>query len=78
MSTIHSKVALLGFRSSLIRGSASSSTVRSIAYSRQGSAITARPSQSRRLASAGVAPAGVTSSRSMGVGVRRPAIVTGD
>src|SRR5919202_5937382 len=48
MSTIHSSWALLGRRSALSRGTARFSTVRSMAYSRQGRASTASPVHSRR------------------------------
>src|SRR5258708_7371136 len=47
MSTIHSSWTLLGRRSLLIAGTARFSTVRSIAYIRQGSASTPSPIHSR-------------------------------
>ncbi len=50
MSTIHSSSALVGSRSALICGRARFSTVRSIEYSMQGSAITRSPVHSRRVA----------------------------
>src|SRR5919108_6082046 len=50
MSVIHSSCALLGARSALIAGTARYRTVTSIATSRQGSARTARPIHSRRVA----------------------------
>src|SRR5918992_4832893 len=50
MSTIQSSSVALGRRSAVIAGTASVSTVRSIAYSRHGSAMTARPIHSRRVA----------------------------
>ncbi len=50
MSTIHSSSELLGLRSALRCGTARFSTVRSIEYSRHGSAMTARPIHSRRVA----------------------------
>ncbi len=53
MSTIHSSSVLLGCRSALSEGSASVRTVRSMAYSRHGSAMTASPIHSRRVARAG-------------------------
>ena len=48
MSTIHSSWALLGACSVLSWGTARFSTVRSMAYSRHGRAITASPTHSRR------------------------------
>src|SRR6266536_459816 len=48
MSTIHRSWVLLGCRSALRCGTARFSTVRSMAYSRQGRAITASPIHSRR------------------------------
>src|SRR5450755_966002 len=50
MSTIHNSCALLGFKSSLKRGIAKFKTVKSIVASMQGSASTASPIQSRRVA----------------------------
>src|SRR6185436_17823410 len=50
MSRIHSSCALVGLRSSLRCGTARLSTVRSIAYRTHGSAITASPIHSRRVA----------------------------
>src|SRR2546423_12399270 len=44
---IHSSCTLLGFRSSVSRGMARCRTVRSIEYSRHGSAMTANPIHSR-------------------------------
>src|SRR5215207_525923 len=58
MSTIQSSSVLLGRRSALSEGSASVRTVRSIAYSRHGSAITASPIHSRRVARCGWAVSG--------------------
>src|SRR5215218_4924682 len=58
MSTIQSSSVLLGRKSALSEGSASVRTVRSIAYSRHGSAITARPIHSRRVARCGWAVSG--------------------
>jgi hypothetical protein len=49
-STIHSNCVLLGCRLALSDGTARFSTVRSIAYTTQGSARTARPIHSRRVA----------------------------
>ena len=62
MSTIQSSSVALGCRSAVSAGTASVSTVRSIAYSRHGSAITARPIHSRRVAG----PGGVVGGRSGG------------
>src|SRR4029450_2446002 len=59
MSTIQSSSALLGRRSALIDGTARVRTVRSIAYTRLGSAITASPIHSRRVARRGCAVLGV-------------------
>src|SRR4029453_6346625 len=50
MSVIHSSWVLLGRRSALRCGTARNSTVRSMEYSRHGSAITANPIHSRRVA----------------------------
>src|SRR5919197_4279820 len=50
MSVIHSSCELLGARSALIAGTARYRTVTSIAMSRQGSASTAKPIHSRRVA----------------------------
>ena len=64
MSMIHSSSALLGSRSAVSFGTARCSTVRSIEYSRQGSASTASPIHSRRPAFIR-APAAASSSFSM-------------
>src|SRR5919197_4062591 len=50
MSVIHSSCELLGARSALMAGTARYRTVTSIVTSRQGSASTARPIHSRRVA----------------------------
>src|SRR4029453_8579792 len=69
MSMIQSSWALLGWRSSLIAGTARWRTVRSITYSRQARARTLRPIHSRRPARGGILGSAVIVVAVMSLGI---------